>query len=51
MNFSLFFLKSSTINRYWKWLENSFVSKRYAQNWYNAEIPRHLTGFINDKSN
>jgi len=51
MNFSFFFLKISTINEYWKWLENSFVSKLRAQKWYNDEIPRHLTGFINNKSN
>jgi polycystin 1L2 len=27
------------------------VSNIHAQQWYNGELPRNLTGFINDKSN
>ncbi|CAF3751894.1 unnamed protein product, partial [Rotaria sp. Silwood1] len=45
------YTKISTINEYWTWLENSFVSNLRAQQWYNGENPRNLNGFINDKSN
>ncbi len=41
----------STINEYWSWLENSFISNLRAQEWYNNDPPRNLSGFINDKSN
>jgi hypothetical protein len=41
----------STIDQYWKWLEESFVSNIRAQQWYNGDPPRNLSGFINDKSN
>jgi polycystin 2 len=41
----------STINQYWNWLENSFVSNIRAQQWYNGKSPQYLSGFINDKSN
>jgi hypothetical protein len=40
-----------TVNDYWNWLENSFISNIRAQQWYNGQPPRNLTGFINDKSN
>ncbi len=40
-----------TINQYWYWLENSFISNIRAQQWYNDDPPRNLNGFINDKSN
>jgi len=40
-----------TINQYWNWLEQSFVSNILAQQWYNGEQPYNLSGFINDKSN
>ncbi len=43
--------KISTIDQYWKWLEESFVSNIRAQQWYNGDPPRNLSGFINDKSN
>ncbi|CAF3897839.1 unnamed protein product [Rotaria sordida] len=43
--------KITTINEYWKWLENSFVSNLHAQQWYNGYVPRDLSEFINDKSN
>jgi polycystin 1L2 len=39
-----------TSHAYWSWLENDFVSNIRAQNWYNGDAPRHLSGFINDKS-
>ncbi|CAF0978864.1 unnamed protein product [Rotaria sordida] len=45
------YTKISTINEYWKWLENSFVSNLRAQQWYNGDTPRNLNGYINDKSN
>ena len=32
-------------------MENSFVYNLRAQNWYNGDAPRNLSGFINDKSN
>ncbi|UJR11128.1 hypothetical protein I4U23_015309 [Adineta vaga] len=44
------YTKISTIDQYWTWLENSFVDNLRAQEWYNGEPPRNLTGFINDKS-
>jgi polycystin 1L2 len=44
-------LKISTIDEYWKWLEESFVSNLRAQQWYNGDSPRNLSGFINDKTN
>jgi len=40
-----------TIDDYWKWLEDSFVSNIRAQSWYNGDPPRYLSGFINDKTN
>jgi polycystin 1L2 len=40
-----------TIDQYWNWLENSFISNIRAQQWYNDDPPRNLSGFINDKSN
>jgi hypothetical protein len=43
--------KISTINDYWNWLEESFVSNIHAQEWYNGDSPRNLSGFINDKTN
>jgi hypothetical protein len=43
--------KISTIDQYWEWLEESFVSNIRAQQWYNGDPPRNLSGFINDKSN
>ncbi|CAF0795704.1 unnamed protein product [Adineta steineri] len=45
------YTKISTINEYWNWLEDSFVSNIHAQQWYNGDIPRNLNGFINDKTN
>jgi hypothetical protein len=44
------FTKISTVDEYWNWLENSFVSNILAQAWYNDEPPRNLSGYINDKS-
>ncbi|CAF1667019.1 unnamed protein product, partial [Adineta ricciae] len=32
-------------------LEKSFVSNIRAQQWYNGDSPRNLSGFINDKTN
>ncbi|UJR25703.1 hypothetical protein I4U23_007054 [Adineta vaga] len=45
------YTKISTINQYWNWLENSFVENIRAQQWYNGDLPRNLSGFINDKTN
>jgi hypothetical protein len=44
------FAKISTVDQYWNWLENSFVSNILAQEWYNGEPPRNLSGFANDKA-
>ncbi|CAF1360361.1 unnamed protein product, partial [Adineta steineri] len=44
------YTKISTIDEYWYWLENSFVSNIRAQQWYNGDIPQYLNGFLNDKS-
>ncbi|CAF3869870.1 unnamed protein product, partial [Adineta steineri] len=41
----------NTIDEYWYWLENSFVSNIRAQQWYNGDVPQYLNGFLNDKSN
>ncbi|CAF1677263.1 unnamed protein product, partial [Adineta ricciae] len=45
------FTKISTIDQYWNWLDNSFIGNLRAQEWYNGDPPRNLTGFIDDKSN
>ncbi|CAF0758584.1 unnamed protein product [Adineta steineri] len=45
------YTKINTIDEYWYWLENSFVSNIRAQRWYNGDIPQYLNGFLNDKSN
>ncbi|UJR11342.1 hypothetical protein I4U23_015523 [Adineta vaga] len=45
------YTKVTTIQQYWNWLENSFVDNLRAQEWYNGEAPRNLSGFIDDKSN
>ncbi|CAF0947824.1 unnamed protein product [Adineta steineri] len=45
------YTKINTIDEYWYWLENSFVSNIRAQPWYNGDIPQYLNGFLNDKSN
>ncbi|CAF1445892.1 unnamed protein product [Adineta steineri] len=45
------YTKITTIDDYWNWLENSFVGNIRAQQWYNNDPPRNLSGFINDKSN
>ncbi|CAF1423607.1 unnamed protein product, partial [Adineta ricciae] len=45
------YTKISTIDQYWSWLENSFVNQLRAQEWYNGDPPRNLTGYIDDKSN
>jgi polycystin 1L2 len=39
------------MNEYWNWLEESFVSNIHAQQWYNGEPPRNLSGYLNDKTN
>ncbi|CAF3727871.1 unnamed protein product [Adineta steineri] len=43
--------KITTIDDYWNWLENNFITNIRAQQWYNNDPPRNLSGFINDKSN
>ncbi|UJR07107.1 hypothetical protein I4U23_011395 [Adineta vaga] len=44
------YTKISTINDYWKWLEESFIKNLRAQQWYNGDSPRNLSGYINDKT-
>ncbi|CAF0966370.1 unnamed protein product [Adineta steineri] len=44
------YTKINTIDEYWYWLENSFVSNIRAQQWYNGDTPQYLNGFLNDKS-
>jgi polycystin 1L2 len=41
----------SRIDEYWTWLKKDFISDIRAQNWYNKDEPRNLSGFINDKTN
>ncbi|CAF1622969.1 unnamed protein product [Adineta ricciae] len=41
----------STVDDYWKWLQESFVVNLRAQRWYNGETPRNLSGYLNDKAN
>ena len=41
----------STIDNYWNWLETRFVVNLRAQDWYNGNPPRNLSGYINDKTN
>ncbi|CAF1071686.1 unnamed protein product [Adineta steineri] len=45
------YTKISTVHQYWSWLENNFLENIHAQQWYNGEPPRNLSGFINDRSN
>ncbi|CAF1253004.1 unnamed protein product [Adineta steineri] len=40
-----------TIDDYWNWLNNSFISNLRAQQWYNDDQPINLNGYINDKTN
>ena len=40
----------STIHDYWNWLEKSFVGNLRAQQWYNGQPPRNLSGFLGDKT-
>ncbi|UJR21041.1 hypothetical protein I4U23_024141 [Adineta vaga] len=49
--FDLDYTRISTIHQYWNWLEHSFVDNIRAQQWYNGQPPRNLSGFLNDKSN
>jgi hypothetical protein len=44
------YTKITTVNDYWNWLDNSFLSNIRAQKWYNGDAPRNLSGFIDDKS-
>ncbi|CAF1279323.1 unnamed protein product, partial [Adineta ricciae] len=48
---NLDFTKIATIDEYWNWLEKSLIINLRAQQWYNGDPPRSLTGFIDDKSN
>lgn len=43
--------KIVSVNDYWKWLENDFVWKLRAQQWYNGHPPRNLSGYLDDRSN
>ena len=43
--------KVSTTDQYWNWLENDFTGNIRAKKWYNSDIPKNLTGFIDDKTN
>ncbi|CAF1353863.1 unnamed protein product [Adineta ricciae] len=46
-----FQMKFSTVNEYWKWLEEDFVGKIRAQKWYNKKNVENLRGYLNDTSN
>ena len=46
----LFVSQIVTIDDYWSWLEESFVSNLRAQLWYNGDSPRYLRGFLKDKT-
>ena len=41
----------TTIDEYWNWLEESFIGNLRAQQWYNGNQPRNLSGYVNDKTN
>ncbi|UJR38826.1 hypothetical protein I4U23_031491 [Adineta vaga] len=45
------YTKILTIDKYWKWLEDSFISNIRAQQWYNDNPHRNLSVFINERSN
>ncbi|CAF1549867.1 unnamed protein product, partial [Adineta steineri] len=45
------YTKISTMGQYWNWLENNFVKNIRAQQWYNGDPPRNLSGYLNDKTN
>ena len=38
------------IGDYWDWLQGPFVGQLRAQQWYNGQPPRNLSGFLNDKA-
>jgi hypothetical protein len=40
----------TTINDYWNWLQVRFLPSMRAQAWYNGAMPRHLSGFLNDRT-
>ena len=40
-----------TIDEFWSWLEECFVMKLRAQQWYNNDKPVYLNGYLNDKVN
>jgi polycystin 1L2 len=39
-----------TLDNYWQWLTTTFTRAIRAQPWYNGDVPRHLNGFLNDKT-
>ncbi|UJR06735.1 hypothetical protein I4U23_011024 [Adineta vaga] len=41
----------SSQSDYWSWLKESFAENIRAQQWYNDDPPRNLSGFMNDKTN
>ena len=40
----------TTVNDYWLWLGESFATNLRAQEWYNGDPPRYLSGFLKDKT-
>jgi hypothetical protein len=40
----------NTIDDYWHWLNDSFLSNIRAHAWYNNHPPRNLSGYLNDKT-
>lgn len=44
-------LQITTINEYWKWLEESFVDHLIAENWYNGKADNYSQSFLSDQTN
>jgi polycystin 1L2 len=43
-------LQMTIVHDYWIWLNDTFVDRIRASNWYNDDRPRHLSGFMQDRS-
>ncbi|UJR27333.1 hypothetical protein I4U23_008626 [Adineta vaga] len=45
------YTKIYRLDQYWDWVNDGFLPRIRAGNWYNSDPPSNLAGFIGDKSN
>ncbi|UJR27664.1 hypothetical protein I4U23_008944 [Adineta vaga] len=45
------FTEIISIDDYWSWLQAIFISNIRNQSWYNGDVVKNMTDFLNDKSN